>query len=848
MARKAHTMITFTIDGVEVQAPENTMLVDAAKHGDVEIPVFCYEPKLGQPVGACRMCLVEIEGIPKLQTGCSTPVKDGMVVHTRSDQVKVAQSSVVEFLLVNHPLDCPVCDKGGECPLQDITFGWGPGTSRTVEPKRHFRKPVELSPLVAIDRERCILCYRCARFSQDVSEDHQLVLLERGAHSYISTFDGHPYVAPFSGNIVELCPVGALTSIPYRFRARPWDIEGSGSVCSLCPAQCNISFTVRDDRVMRVLARDNAEVDDGWLCDKGRFAYQAIHVSERITEPMVRDGGELRAVSWERALAAAGAALRRAGPRSAAIAGGQASNEEGYILARLLRDGLGSEAVDSVAALDPRAVHALASPQLQATVSDVEHADAVLVVGCEPINDIPILDLRIRKGVRGNGVKLAVAGAVPSALEARAALSVRHAKGADARFLEALVVALDPAAQGTSEKAAERGGGGALAAAAHAAGADPVEVRALAELLRGAGEEIVVIYGQRVLSLPGDGVGALLRLAGLLGMERARADAPAAGEPAPPGPARGLFGVTAGVSNGRGLLEAGVAPGYGPGYTPREGAAGQPARSAGEIGAALANGELELLYLLHTDPLRSPLPRELFERAMGRANTVIAHAEFLTEGLREHADVVFPAESYAEKEGTVVHPDGRLQRLRPAIGRQGATRAGWWVLAELARMCGMDLGLSRADGEQEGPGRAALRAAGVMLADISATRASEALFEAVPIYAGITLEDIGGRGMRWQERPAAASFPQPPALPSRESAGGAGEEDSGEHAEAPVHGQALLWDSPEVEFSPALSFLFRKHVLRERGADGDGAVNGAASHVGATAIASAAASAAGEDG
>ncbi len=181
------------------------------------------------------MCLVEIEGIPKLQTGCSTPVKDGMVVHTQTQRVHEAQRAVVEFLLINHPLDCPVCDKGGECPLQDITYGWGPGTSRFIEPKRHFRKPLELSPLIAIDRERCILCYRCVRFSQEISEDYQLILSERGAHSYVATFDGHPYVAPFTGNIVELCPVGALTSTAYRFRARPWDIEGAGSICMLLP-------------------------------------------------------------------------------------------------------------------------------------------------------------------------------------------------------------------------------------------------------------------------------------------------------------------------------------------------------------------------------------------------------------------------------------------------------------------------------------------------------------------------------------------------------------------------------------------------------------------------------------
>src|SRR6188508_544365 len=328
MSQPIRNAVTLVVDGREVIAPEGTMLVDAAKQGDVEIPVFCYEPKLGHPVGACRMCLVEIEGIPKLQTACSTPVRDGMVVYTQTDRVKEAQEAVVEFLLVNHPLDCPVCDKGGECPLQDISFGWGGGRSRFIEPKRHFVKPLELSPTIAIDRERCILCYRCVRYSQEVSEDYQLVLHQRGADSYVGTFDGHPYVAPFSGNIIELCPVGALTSRAYRFRARPWDIEGAGTVCAGCTAQCNVELTVRDDRVLRVLSRDHDEVDDGWLCDKGRFSYQAVHSDERIITPMVREGVELMPASWEKALAAAASALKKAGSRAAAIAGGTTTNEE----------------------------------------------------------------------------------------------------------------------------------------------------------------------------------------------------------------------------------------------------------------------------------------------------------------------------------------------------------------------------------------------------------------------------------------------------------------------------------------------------------------------------------------
>jgi NADH-quinone oxidoreductase subunit G len=765
MPRPEPRTITFTIDGREVQAPENTMLVDAAKHGDVEIPVFCYEPKLGQPVGACRMCLVEIEGIPKLQTGCSTPVKDGMVVYTESERVKTAQQSVVEFLLINHPLDCPVCDKGGECPLQDITFGWGGGISRFIEPKRHFVKPLELSPLIAIDRERCILCYRCVRYSQEVAEDYQLVLLERGAHSYVSTFDGHPYVAPFSGNIIELCPVGALTSRPYRFRARPWDIEGAGSVCTLCPAQCNVTVTVRDERALRILQRDNAEVDDGWLCDKGRFGYQSFHVDERITEPLVRDGGRLRPVSWERALADAAASLKRAGAHTGAIAAGASTNEEGLLLTRLLREGLGSPHVDSRRAGSlPLELHrALGQPRLQAKVSDLEFAHAVLVLDTEPVNDAPILDLRLRKGVRRHGMKLAVATPHKSLLDANAALSVRYAPGVGGAFAAALAAALS--------------GGDA-----------PQDVRELAELLRSAGEEIVIVWGERLTAGPDGAAGAqaLLALADALGI----ADTEGAG----------LLELPA-FANGRGLREAGVLPNAGPGLsepvavTGASNGSAAAARDAHAIAEGLAAGELSALYLLHCDPLRDLPDGPLWERALERASTVIAHASFLTDAIREHADVVFPAEVYAEKEGTIVHPDGRLQRLRPAIARPGMVRAEWQVLAELASRVGLDVEV------------------------LSGQVASQQLIDAVPFYAGLTLEQIGGRGVRWQDRDAASAFPAADAAAIRGQApisplafAELGPSDAGDTAAAAdaaeLAGWRSVWDAPEVEFSPALEFLF----------------------------------------
>ena len=390
--------ITFTIDGREVRAPEGEWLVDAAKRGDVEIPYFCYERKLGAPVGACRMCMVEVEGIPKLQTSCSTPVKDGMVVYTQTDRVKDAQNAVVEFLLVNHPLDCPVCDKGGECPLQDISYGWGPGRSRFVEDKRNFPKPIALSPLIAIDRERCILCYRCVRFSQEVAEDDQLVFIERGDHTFVGTFDGRPYEAPFSGNVIDLCPVGALTNTSYRFRARPWDIEGGGTICTLCPSQCNVELTIRDERVERVRPRDNDGVDDGWICDKGRWGYQATRPEDRVLEPLVRDGGHLRPATWERALAAAAAGLARAGAQSAALVGGQTTNEEGFLVQHLLRNGLGSPHVDSRTGggVDPVQARVLARSDLAAAVADIDHAGAILVFDTELVVEAPILFLRVR--------------------------------------------------------------------------------------------------------------------------------------------------------------------------------------------------------------------------------------------------------------------------------------------------------------------------------------------------------------------------------------------------------------------------------------------------------------------
>jgi NADH-quinone oxidoreductase subunit G len=742
MPRPEQKIIKLTIDGREVEAVAGSMLIDAARQADVEIPYFCYEPKLGEPVGACRMCLVEIEGIPKLQTSCSTPVRDGMIVNTQVDRVVDAQNAVIEFLLVNHPLDCPVCDKGGECPLQDYTFGWGKGRSRVIEPKRHFVKPLALSPLIAIDRERCILCYRCVRFSQEIAEDWQLIFTERGAHTFVGTHDGHPYVAPFSGNIVELCPVGALTSQPYRFRARPWDIGGAGGICTLCPSQCNVEFTVRDDKVVRVLARENPDVDDGWLCDKGRFAYQAIHVDDRITTPLVRDAdGILQEASWDEALGAARAIAGHRG-RVGALVGGQATNEEAFMLGRIVREGLGSNDIDSrpFGPVGLELARALAAPALQATVPDIEFAHTVLVLGAEPLDDAPIIDLRIRKGVRRNAVKLAIASERPSTLDPNAKLALRYSPQQAAAFLAELEAALDGAA------AAE-------------------DVTALAQLLRTGGEDIVILWGEAIgaQALP-----SLLRIAEKLelsGREGA-----------------GLLEIPAGT-NARGIREAGALPNAGPGYS--ETTSG---RSAAEIATAAIAGEISALYLFQIDPVRDLPGRAGWEAALEKASVVVAHASVLTDGIAAHADVIFPAESSAEKEGTVVHPDGRVQRLRTGIKHPGDVRASWQVLADIGRASGADLGV------------------------LTAGMAFKQLVDAVPFYAGLTLEEIGGRGVRWPETGAASAMPagQVPAATGQASDPAPAQESNG-HLRVGMY--RSIWAAPEVEISPALQFTVAEQLV-----------------------------------
>ncbi|MFL5969006.1 MAG: molybdopterin-dependent oxidoreductase [Gaiellaceae bacterium] len=396
--------VTLTIDGIAVEVAKGTGLVEAALAAGIEIPVFCYEPRLGAPIGACRMCLCEITpGPPKPQAACTLQAADGMEVRTAltSAVAAEAQNATLEFILVNHPLDCPVCDKGGECPLQDLTFRYGPGNTRMTFPKRTFDKPIPISPLIALDRERCILCYRCTRFSELVAEDGQLVAVNRGAQTQIATFEDEPYRAPFSGNVVELCPVGALTSTTYRFEARPWEIQDVPTVCGLCPVGCNVNATTREGKVKRILSRNHPEVDLGWLCDKGRFAYQHVRADDRLHDPLLRVRRRgFEEVPWERALDEAEQLLRAADRRIVTALSGSETIEQAYALGKLLRRGLSSH----TAVLPEEVSDALDAFRLP--LSAIAEAKTIAVLGDAPVVErAPIVDLWIKQA-RRNGARV----------------------------------------------------------------------------------------------------------------------------------------------------------------------------------------------------------------------------------------------------------------------------------------------------------------------------------------------------------------------------------------------------------------------------------------------------------
>ena len=394
-------MVNLTVDGRAVSVPKGSLAITAAFAAGADVPYFCHHPRL-RPAGACRMCLVSIQKLPGLQTACTVPVAEGMVVDTISPEVKQAQSGILEFLLINHPLDCPICDRGGECPLQNMTFQYGPGVTRFIDEKRHFPKAVPISDYVVLDRERCIQCARCTRFTEEISGDGELAIENRGNAAIISPFSPEGLKSKFSGNTIELCPVGALTSRTYRFAARPWEFQSQDSICSMCGVGCNVAVQTRNGELMRVNSRLNEDVNEEWTCDRGKFEQYWVNSLDRAKNPLVRRAGSLAITDWDDVLSAAAKGLKdAAGVSPHAVAGigsTRASNEDLYLFQRLLRGVIGTNN------LDHRMFNFPIQP-MQTSIAEIGEAKHIVAVGTEVDDDLPVLWLRVYKAISKGGAK-----------------------------------------------------------------------------------------------------------------------------------------------------------------------------------------------------------------------------------------------------------------------------------------------------------------------------------------------------------------------------------------------------------------------------------------------------------
>ena len=675
--------VTFTLDGREVTANKGEVIIAAAERAGTYIPRFCYHPRM-EPVGVCRMCLVEVEG-PRgstLMPSCFIPATDGMVVVTDSDKVKKAQDGVLEFLLANHPLDCPVCDKGGECPLQDQTLAYGPGESRFIEEKRHFEKPVPISDLVLLDRERCIQCSRCTRFADEIAGEAQIDFAGRGDLVEVSTFPTEPFSSYFSGNTVQICPVGALTATPYRFVARPWDLDQVESTCTGCSVGCRVAVQSSLNRLTRVLGVDS-ELSHGWLCDKGRFGFESVSgshdqdaASGRVTDPMVRRNGELVAVSWNEALVEAAEILRAAGSSVGVLGGAELTNEGAYAWAKLAKGVLGTDAVDAQYGDGLPAELVLGLPQ--ASIRDLESATTILTLTGDLREELPVLFLRLRDIVGKGATSLVQITEQPDALTALAQASI-HVRSGDA--LAVVRELLGDSAATTMLKT-------------HAQGptfTDAVLEQAKA-LLPALGEKLVVVVGRQNAAEDGRLTSAAARLLA---------------EAFP----QATFVVALRRGNVRGALDMGLAPGILPGRVGLEEGRGQFSGSWTTLPAARGLGAIEqlsalankapsapkALLILGSDLVASVPDANLLTGALANAVGVINVTGRLSD-VSDRASVVLPITVEHERLGTTTNVEGRVSALDAAVAAPGQAWADWMVAVALGESLGADLGFTSLEG------------------------------------------------------------------------------------------------------------------------------------------------------
>ncbi|HEU4911282.1 MAG TPA: NADH-quinone oxidoreductase subunit G [Actinomycetes bacterium] len=654
----AADLVTVTIDGFAVHVPKGTLVIRAAELIGIQVPRFCDHPLL-DPVGACRQCLVEVEGQPKPLASCTTTVTDGMVVRTQltSPVADKAQRGVMELLLINHPLDCPVCDKGGECPLQNQAMSNGRGETRFEGVKRTFPKPINISSQVLLDRERCVLCARCTRFSSQVAGDPFIEMLERGALQQVGIYEAQPFQSYFSGNTVQICPVGALTGAAYRFRSRPFDLVSSPGVCEHCASGCAIRTDHRRGKVLRRLAGDDPQVNEEWNCDKGRWAFQYATAQDRLTYPQVRDAdGTLVTTSWADALDVAARGLSAARGAAGVLVGGRATLEDAYGYAKFARVALNTNDVDfrarphSAEEESFLAAH-VAGYGLGVTYEDLESASTVLLVGFEPEEESPIVFLRLRKAVRRG--RLAVHALAPFA----------------ARGLEKLSATVLPTAPGTEAEVLDalRTGDGRFRETVDALQADGT----------------VILVGEGLATAPG-ALSAVARLAEAT--------------------SSGLEWVPRRAGE-RGAVEAGALPSLLPGGRPLADASarvdvgtawgvhGLPDRAGRDTAGilqAVHTGEVRALVVGGVDPYDLPDPTAALA-ALDAAPFVVS-LELRESAVTERADVVLPVAAVVEKSGTFVDWEGRHRPFDEVLRGTNAM-PDVRVLDVLAHEMGAELGL-----------------------------------------------------------------------------------------------------------------------------------------------------------
>jgi len=698
-------LVAITIDDNVVQVRRGELLIKAAQEHGTYIPRFCWHERM-KPVGMCRMCLVEVEGMRGFQISCATPVVDGMVVRTTTDAVKSVQDGVLEFLLLNHPLDCPVCDRGGECPLQDQTLAFGPGESRYVDEKRHFEKPIAISDLVMLDRERCIQCGRCTRFASELVGDALIDFGGRGAVTEVITYPDEPFNSYFSGNTVQICPVGALTARPYRFRARPWDLESVETSCQVCAVGCRGALESTSNRLVRLLGVDSEPVNHGWLCDKGRYGYEWVHSDARVRAPGVRRGTALEVTSWPQALDAAAAALRRVrdeyGPASIGVLGGAlGTNEDAYAWARLAKGVLRTDNVDAQLADGLPADVVLGMPR--ATIADLDRARAIVLLGADLKEELPVLYLRARRAAVDLGVPLIDVAARDHGLTPYATHVLRHSPGVVDEVVN-----------------------GAIATLEGIAGDGPV----------------VVVLGRPSIAEKSDAtVHAASRLAGVAG-------------------ARLLSALPR--ANTHGALDLGLTPGFLPGRVTLDagrdhvsavwgGAPDAAGLDAEGILRAAADGRIKALVLVGSDVLTEIPDRALARDALAAAERVVCVGAFPDEAA-ERADVFLPTTVWGEQGGTTTNLEGRVLVLRRKVTPEGLTMEAWRIAAELAARLDSEWGLDTVADVQEEIAQVAPAFAGVDAALLCRARdgvvlpladhVDEVTFAPAPPAAGVTWEPL----------------------------------------------------------------------------------------------------------